>query len=409
MRRPSPWLVLVVVLLGAYILREPRFQQMEDGFLNWFMEHAEGVLPPAQVTLVEIGREDFQRLTPPDEAKPLPKGQAARRSLSPLEYALFLQAVMEFEPTVIALEPVVIWRDRDKDQVQVFIDQAMRVPKLLVGIELGGRGQQDLSPDDVPSFPNVTGNRGDLAAFSGVKRQPDDDIRLISTPGFVNLPSERSDRIRVPLLFEYRGEIVPSLPLQAIMLWLRITPAEVKIELGSRIILPNGWQIPIHRDGTVTINPIAKQSVRRLTLNQLLLAAQEHEKHRPPSLNIDNLKDQIVLLRLAGDPLQPSNVFATAIATIQNNAYVRPAPWAVPWLIILAAALLSCFLWMISKPNLVLGAIIFVAGYALLTLSLLATDRVWVPMFLPLALLGFLLVARLVVPGPRQKPAAGGG
>ena len=259
--------------------------------------------------------------------------------------------------------------------MQVFIDQAMRVPKLLVGIELGGRGQQDLSPDDVPSFPNVTGNRGDLAAFSGVKRQPDDDIRLISTPGFVNLPSERSERIRVPLLFEYRGEIVPSLPLQAIMLWLRITPAEVEIELGSRIILPNGWQIPIHRDGTVTINPIAKQSVRRLTLNQLLLAAQEHEKHRPPSLNIDNLKDQIVLLRLAGDPLQPSNVFATAIATIQNNAYVRPAPWAVPWLIILAAALLSCFLWMISKPNLVLGAIIFVAGYALLTLSLLATDR----------------------------------
>jgi hypothetical protein len=144
-------------------------------------------------------------------------------------------------------------------------------------------------------------------------------------------------------------------------------------------------------------------------LNQLLLAAQEHEKHRPPSLTIDNLKDQIVLLRLARDPLQPSNLFATAIATIQNNAYVRPAPWAVPWLIILAAALLSCFLWMISKPNLVLGAIIFVAAYALLTLSLLATDRVGVPVFLPLALLGFLLVARLVVPGPSQKPAAGGG
>ena len=64
MRRPSPWLVLVVVLFGAYILREPRLQQMEDVFLNWFMEHAEGILPPAQVTLVEIGREDFERLTP---------------------------------------------------------------------------------------------------------------------------------------------------------------------------------------------------------------------------------------------------------------------------------------------------------------------------------------------------------
>ena len=404
MRRPSPWLILVVILLGAFILRDPRLQRMEDVFLSWFMEHAEGVLPPAQVTLVEIGREDFQRLTPPDEAPPLPKGQLAR-SLSPLEYALFLQAVLEFQPTVIALEPIVIWRDRDKDQEQVFIDQAMRVPKLLVGIELGGNGQPDLSSDDVPSFPNVTGNRGDLAAFSGVSRQPDDDIRLISTPGFINLSSGRSDRIRVPLLFEYRGEIVPSFPLQAIMLWLRITPAEVKIELGSRIILPNGWQIPVHRDGTLTINPLAKQSVRRLTLNQLLLAAQEHEKHRPPSIEIDNLKDQIVLLRLAGDPLQPPNVFSTAIATIQNNAYVRPAPWPVPWLIILAAALLSCFLWMISKPNLLLGAIIFVSGYAMLTLSLLGTNHVWVPVFLPLALLGFLIVVRLFSFRPALKQA----
>ena len=48
MRRPSPWLILVVILLGAFILREPRLQQVEDIFLSWFMEHAEAVLPPAQ-------------------------------------------------------------------------------------------------------------------------------------------------------------------------------------------------------------------------------------------------------------------------------------------------------------------------------------------------------------------------
>ena len=48
MRRPSPWLILVVFLLGAFILREPRLQQIEDVFLSWFMEHAEAVLPPAR-------------------------------------------------------------------------------------------------------------------------------------------------------------------------------------------------------------------------------------------------------------------------------------------------------------------------------------------------------------------------
>ena len=197
------------------------------------------------------------------------------------------------------------------------------------------------------------------------------------------------------MIFQYRGEVVPSFPLQAIMLWLRLNPTDIKVELGSRITLPNGWEIPIHRDGTLTINPLARQSVRRLTLNELLLAAQEHEKKRPPSIDIENLKDQIVLLRLAEDPLQPPNVFSTAIATIQNSAYIRPAPRALAWIIILAAGLLSGFLWMISKPNLLLAATVFCAGYSLLALMFLEKNRMWLPTFLPLALLGFLLVVRL--------------
>ena len=138
--------------------------------------------------------------------------------------------------------------------------------------------------------------------------------------------------------------------------------------------------------------------MRRLTRH--LLAAQEHEKHRPPSLSIDNLKDQIVLLRLAGDPC---NLQTCSRPQRNRKTTLRRAPWAVAWVIILAAALLSCFLWMSSKPNLLLGAIIFSAGYALLALSFLATDRVWLPVFLPLALLGFLLVVRLFGFGPAQK------
>ncbi|MGI8890289.1 MAG: hypothetical protein ACR2G0_05835, partial [Chthoniobacterales bacterium] len=203
MRRPSPWLILVVILLGAFILRDPRLQRVEDTFLGWLLTNTEGKLPPAPVTQVEIGRDEFQRLTPPDAVQPLPKGEAARRSLSPLEFALFLQAVLEFQPTVIALEPIVIWRDQDKTQEQVFIDQAMRVPKLLVALTLGQKSADDISPEELPTFSNVTGSRSSLTEFSGISRQPDEDIRLISTPGFINLPNQPSDRTRVPMLFQY--------------------------------------------------------------------------------------------------------------------------------------------------------------------------------------------------------------
>ena len=407
MRRPSAWLILVVILLGAFILREPRLQEVEDLFLSWFMQQSQPLLPAAPVTLVEISRADIQRmpapLAPNDQTPQPDKDKLEGRFLAPLEYALFLQAVIEFQPAVVAIEPIVLWRDRDKEQEQIFIDQAMRVPKLLVGIELGAKGPRDLSPEDVPSFSQVSGERGRLTEFAGVSRQPDDDIRLISTPGFTNLSEGLSGPVRVPMLFEYRGEIVPSFPLQAILLWLRATPVEVKVELGSQILLPNGWKIPIQRDGTLTLNPAAERSVRRLTLNQLLLAAQEYETHRPPTIDLTNLKNQIVILRISDDPRQPPNVFATAIATIQNHAYVHRAPWAYDWSIVFGAALLGCFLWRISKWNLAMGAIGFSAGYGLVALGLLSKDRVWLPTFLPLCLLWFLVVVRLFAPASAAK------
>jgi hypothetical protein len=135
--------------------------------------------------------------------------------------------------------------------------------------------------------------------------------------------------------------------------------------------------------------------VHRLSLGELLLAAQEHEKHLPPTRNLEGLKDQIILLRVADDPLQPPDVFAATIATIQNNAYVRSAPAALGWLIVLCAALLGSFLWMISRANLFLWAIVFTSGYAMVALTVLAQYRIWIPTFLPLALLWFLVVLRI--------------
>ncbi|HEX4668160.1 MAG TPA: hypothetical protein VH207_16340, partial [Chthoniobacterales bacterium] len=201
----------------------------------------------------------------------------------------------------------------------------------------------------------------------------------------------------------YRGEVVPSFTLQAIMLWLRLTPADVKVELGGQISLPKGWKIPLHRDGTTTIDPAARQRVHRLSFSQLLLAAQEHEKHLPPTRDVGELKNQIILLRIADDPLQPPDVFATAIATIQGNVYVQPAPKIIAWIIILVMALLSCFLWMISKTSFFLGATMFSAGWGLIVLGVLEKNQLWLPTFLPLVLLWFLVLVRFFGRGPAMK------
>src|SRR5438132_10043975 len=145
MERPSIWVLLVVVLLGVLFLREPRFQRAEEFFLRWLLKNSQTSGKSVPLTIVEVGRNG---------------------AISPLESALFLQAALEFKPTVVAIEPILRWAERSRDQEQIFIDQAMRVPKLLLGAELTATPDPDAPVVEISGFPHVTGRRGDLAAFS---------------------------------------------------------------------------------------------------------------------------------------------------------------------------------------------------------------------------------------------------
>src|ERR1051326_246365 len=175
MQRPSLWPLLVVLLLGLLFLREPRFQRLEEVYLRWLARNSLPSGPPIPLTIVETG------------------GQAALQKATatqppPLELALLLQGALNFSPTVIAVSPVLDWGDRDKEQEQIFIDQAMHVPKLLLGAELTATPDPDAPVAEIPGFSQVTGRRGDIPEYSGIARQPGDDVRIISTLGFVNLP-----------------------------------------------------------------------------------------------------------------------------------------------------------------------------------------------------------------------------
>src|SRR5438270_793797 len=140
MERPSIWVIIVVLLLGVLFLREPRFQRSEEIFLRWLIRHSQPAIKAVPMTIVDIGREN-----PP----------------APLEAALLLQGALEFKPTVIAVEPVLQWGERAKDQEQIFVDQAMRVPKLMLGAELTAAPDPDAPVAEIGSFANVSGRRGD--------------------------------------------------------------------------------------------------------------------------------------------------------------------------------------------------------------------------------------------------------
>jgi hypothetical protein len=394
MQRSTLWLMLVVLLLGILFLREPRLERSEEFFLRWLLKNSDPHGPASSLVVVDIGHDNLMDREPAkegDENSP----HSGTNVVSPMEFALFLQSVLEFRPTVVAFENILKWRDHEKDQEQVLIDHAMRVPRLLLAAELTTTPDPDAPGPEIQGFTQVTGKRGDLVEFSGVGRQPSEEMRLIATAGFVNLPEEVSDGIHVPLLFRYRGEVIPSFALEAVLLWLRVTPGEVSIDLDSHISLPHGRKIPIRSDGTLLISPNASRKARHLGLGDLLVAAQQRDTGRNPEM--DSLRDQIVLARTPANPLSPPDVFAATIATIQSSAYVHRVSWIFDCVILLLAAAVVGKLRDIPRIDLVLGAIAFTAAYCLAALAIVSRWLIWLPGCLPLGAVWLLVIVSIVI------------
>jgi hypothetical protein len=379
MERPSIWVIIIVLLLGIMFLREPRFQRSEEIFLRWLVRHSQPVAKFVPMTVVDLGREN-----PP----------------APLESALFLQGILEFKPTLVAVEPVFQWGERAKEQEQIFIDQAMRVPKLLLGAELTATPDPDAPVAEIAELPNVSGRRGDLPAFSGIEHQPGEDVRILSTLGFVNLAEENASTLRVPLLFQYRGEVIPSFALQAALLWMRVTPGEVKIDIGSAITLPNGTKIPIDLDGTLLVNPRLAQRARHISMDELLLAAQQHESGASSGIRLEDIRSQLVLARVQASAPE---LFAAAIAAIQTNTFVRRVSWIFDCVMLLMAAALSGVLRKFSRVDLIIGAVAFSAGYCLVALGIISQFSIWLPAWLPLGAAWISVLFAIVLPKRRDS------
>jgi hypothetical protein len=403
MERPSLWLLAVVLLLVLLFLKEPRLQRCDEIFLHWLLKNSQLPNVQAPLTIVEVGRAAVSQKEDAENDPTEKFSRGVRGSNAPLESALFLQAALEFKPTVVAFEPILQWPERAGNEEQIFVDQAMRVPKLLLSAELTATPDPDAPVPEIAGFPQVTGKRGNLVEFSGIGRQPSEDVQVISTPGFVNLPSEIADDIHVPLLFQYRGEVIPSFALQAVLLWLRVTPEEVKIDIGKYILLPQGRKIPIQSDGTVVINPRAAKLARRLSLNELLLAAQQREQGKKTP-QLDDMSDQILLARAPTEFPTAPDVFAAAIATIQTNLFVRRVSWIFDCVMLLSITALSGPTRRFSRIDLMLSAIAFSAAYCLIALGILTRWSIWLPGFLPLTAVWIVFLFSLIL--PKRKGAA---
>ncbi|MDQ2868331.1 MAG: hypothetical protein M3R59_07975 [Verrucomicrobiota bacterium] len=391
-------LFAIIIFLGALLLaREPHVERVDSFFVSWLLKNTKPHGQHVPLTVVEIGRDPLLEKTPENASSnqnPIVHGTAT--GVTPLEFALFLQSIVDYKPTVVAFEPLIRWRESERDQEQVFLDQAMRVPKLLLATQLTATPDPDAVPTEIVGFSQVKGRRGDLPTYTGIARQPDEDLRLVSTPGYINLPAEATDATHVPLLFQYRSEVIPAFALQTFLTWARIPLGAVKIEIGSHIELPDGKKIPIRWDGSLLINPNADRLGRRFGMNELMLLAQQH----PPGKNspLDSLHDELVLARTPLNPLSPPDVFAATIATLQSNHYVHRVSVLFDVAILLLIAVLAGFAVRLARIDVLLGAIGLIAAYIIMSFVTISRRETYLPGVVPVTMILVATVIALLWP-----------
>lgn len=405
-------LLAFLLLLGLFLARESRqapADVVDNTFVDWLAANTPRTMPPAPITLVEINDSSLES----QSAWPW----------SPLDFSLFLRATLRFKPAVVAIEHILVWENsiaanndwpqKYPQYLQILHDYILQAPKILLAAQLGYPEDPDVIPplQTVPILYKVQGDVKNIPEFTIVEHQPTEELRLGSTIGFTNLPEITGTVRKAPLLFRYRGQIVPSFVLQAAMLGSQITPDEIVVELGTQIWLGNRQTIPIDANGSMTVD--FGSPFTRFGFDDLLVAVAQSEGGRPPPASAEAMRGQFVMLARTDKVAQtldlpnghkgsPGELAAAALATIQNQTFIRRVSSRCDFAIIAVAMVLGFFFLRWTREKVVLTALSLLVLYVFACMTVFARTLLWMPMLLPTGLLFFLVVFRFFSPGAKD-------
>jgi len=405
--------MFTVLVLGMLLLREARMAPLagvEENFINWLAANSNGEHSNAPVTLVEINDNCMVNYSWP---------------WSPLNYALFLSAALQFQARAVAIEPVLAWDDKKLPPEQlleepqfekILHDAILRTPKLELGAELGFPEDPDVLPpmQPLPVLRNVMGATDAVPEYTVIAAEPGEDIRLTTALGFSDVPRSETTARHAPLVFRYRGQMVPSFALEAMMLWNGVTPEEVEVRLGSDIRLGDKLTIPVNEAGAMLVD--WKQPYNRVGFDDLVLAEDQLEGRHATVIDPATLKDRLLILARADAHSQTlllptgrmgssGEFFAEALATAETNAFARPAGRTGSVLVLLLGLALARAVAKRRKLKTAPLVVGFTAGYLLLCLAVFESARVALPLTPMLGLTCFVAVFRLLTPGEGGKAA----
>jgi hypothetical protein len=291
----------------------------------------------------------------------------------------------------------------------------LRTPKMLLGSRLGIPDDPQVIPplQEVPLLRNIHGSQREIPEFTAVEQQPAETFRMSSTIGFTNLPPIYERFNSVPLIFRYRGQVTPAFTLQAVMLWAQLTPDDVVIELGSHIALGKKIRIPIDASGRMRVDFGSPRST--IGFDDLMLASEQAEAGSKGLAPIEQIKGSVVLLSRTDTAAQtiplaarrngsPGELFAAAIATIQNQSFIQRAPPWAEYSVIVAFMLIGYRVPRWKKWTTIFVGLVALAAYVMVSLAVFNRWLVWLPIVVPLGAVFVCVLFRVVTPDSAGRP-----
>jgi len=403
LRRGSLIYALLVFLAGASLIREAAFGRLARADERWWAAVAKfgtPVVTASKLTLVEITGDTLSK-------HPWPWG--------PDDFALFFQAVLPFQPSVLAVEPAMTFErgaasGDDSVYAKFLTDNVRRSPKLVLGGRLGSSPDAEVVPDiqPMPVLRNVHGDLTRVPEFVAVESWAEETLRLTTQPGWTNVPERGGPRGWCPLVLRYRGQPVPAIVLQIVMHLEKVTLDEVEVVLGPRdayIAVGKSRKLPIDESGRMLLNVGA--DFTRVTYDNLLLSREQIERKDAPVSPPKLFADRIVLLARTdpearsiampgGRMVSPGEYIATSLATAEIGAFPRRIGAWFDWTLTGIAAFLALWIRKWRPVLCVVITLLLLGACAGGAWWLFRTRQLLLPALLPGGLAVWVLLLRLV-------------
>lgn len=274
--RKKTILFIVSCVFSLFLVEREKNEKIvidfESSYVNWLLDTKKERKEPSSVTLLTLddSEESVIQDWPP----------------SPLDYAVILNNLKQYDPKLIAIEPSLEFLGQEEGLIETLRTACLAFNQQ--SLLLSAVCQMDRSIDPTIEkgenffdiIDSVNGETTNIPEFTRINSLPNQRFAAMGLPiAFtrIDLADNNNDEgiYKFPLIARIGDKIVPSFVLKAIMLDFNIKADQVIINIGDNIKLGNRKTIPIDNRGHVQIYPALQEDLSIEKINLLTVPPDE--------------------------------------------------------------------------------------------------------------------------------------